>query len=230
MFKLGWAVKEWDDDVFTVVDVAARVGSGVGSAGVDRYYVLLKGTDELLESFGRKRKKDRTPIVLDVKYEPHGAVTQVLTPADMAWYENMFPNDAARAVEGQRKLTSFTDPYTGWVLLPDSNNSQVLQPFTVRQRSPWKESPDLNKLTDAHEFTEFMELVAVATATSHVRGSVGKKPGEFKQVVRALLGKKKKRHKWGEAVAHLASAYHQQVLLDYECFDYYVKVTYPEER
>ena len=90
LMKLGWAVRPWDDDFFTVLDVAARMGSGVGSFGVDRYYVLLKGTDELLE----KSTLGHTAVVLDVKYEPPGAVTSILTLDEQAWYDILFPNDA----------------------------------------------------------------------------------------------------------------------------------------
>ena len=43
--RTGWHSKTWDDDYFKVLDVAARVGSGVGSYGVGRYYVLLAGAD-----------------------------------------------------------------------------------------------------------------------------------------------------------------------------------------
>jgi uncharacterized protein (DUF2252 family) len=225
MMKLGWAVRQWDDDFFTILDVAARIGSGVGSSGVDRYYILLKGTDELLEQVDTKM--GRTAVVLDVKFEPPGAVSQVLTPAETAWYQVMFPNAAARAVEAQRKLTSFTDPYTGWVMLPDDEGT--LQPFTVRQRSPWKDSPNLDKLDDPDTFAEFMEQIAAATATSHVRGSVSKTPGDFKHVIQALLGKKSKRRDWGKAVTRLAGAYHEQVLLDFECFSNYAQEHYPEQ-
>jgi len=226
MMKLGWLVKQWDDDFFTVLDVASRVGSGVGSSGVDRFYVLLKGTDHSLDTYtGKNASNTGTAVVLDVKYEPPGAVTQVLTPEEAAWYSVQFPNDAARAVEAQRRLTSFTDPYTGWVILPDENG--VLKSFSVRQRSPWKDSPDLNELTDAHVFSEFIGQIAMATATSHVRGTVGKKPGDFKSVIQALLGSHSNRKKWGQEVAKLAKAYHQQVLLDYGCFASYVKEMYP---
>lgn len=223
--KLGWGVRQWDDEFFTALDVAARIGSGVGSWGVNRHYVLLKGTDELLEPINTK--KGRTPVILDVKYEPPGAVAKVLTPTETAWYNVMFLNAAARTVEAQRRLTSFTDPYTGWVMLPDDNS--ILQPYGVRQRSPWKDSPGLDKLTDPHEVIEFMEQIAMATATSHVRGTVGKKPGDFKHIIRALLGKKKKRRKWRKAVTRLAGAYHEQVLLDYECFADCVRANYPAE-
>eukprot|EP01083_Nonionella_stella_P162593 533938_1 len=43
MMKMGFKVTGWDDDFYTVLDVVRRVGSGIGSYGVDRFYVLLKG-------------------------------------------------------------------------------------------------------------------------------------------------------------------------------------------
>ena len=70
-----------------------------------------------------------------------------------------FANDAARAVEAQRHLTSYVDPFTGWITLDG-------QAFVVRQRSPWKSSPDLDELKEPAEFITFMEQVAIATATS----------------------------------------------------------------
>jgi uncharacterized protein (DUF2252 family) len=228
MMKLGWAVRKWDDDFFTVLDVAARIGSGIGSFGVDRYYMLLKGTDGLLGS------EEGSAVVLDVKYQPEGAVSQVLTADDTAWYDILFANAAARTVEAQRRLTSYTDPYTGWVLLTmndTSTNGLQQQPFSIRQRSPWKESFELEDLTDPDEFSEFMSQIAEATATSHVRGSVAKKPGDFKSVIQALLGNSKaKRKTWGRAVAVLASAYHEQVLLDFECFQEYVSDKYGKKK
>jgi hypothetical protein len=101
-----------------------------------------------------------------------------------------------------------------------------LQPFSVRQRSPWKDGFDLDDLTDHKDFTEFMSQVAIATATSHVRGTVGKTPGQFKNVIKALMDKKWQRDAWGDRVFHLASAYHEQVLLDYKCFHAFVTTNY----
>ena len=68
---VGWRAREWDDAFYEVLDVARRVGSGVGSFGVGRYYVLLRGSptevdDDDLEEGGA--------VILDVKYEPAPAV------------------------------------------------------------------------------------------------------------------------------------------------------------
>jgi uncharacterized protein (DUF2252 family) len=108
MMKLGWAVTPWNDEYFNVLDIAERVGSGIGSYGVDRYYVLLKGHDGLLFD-----GEDGNAVILDVKYQPPSTVSRVLTEEEAAWYHDLFPNEAARVVEAQRRLTSYTDPFTG---------------------------------------------------------------------------------------------------------------------
>jgi len=215
MMKMGWRVKDWNDEYFSILDIAARVGSGVGSYGVDRYYILLKGTDKSLENW-----VDGNAVILDVKYEPPAAVTHVLSKDDAAWYEIMFENDAHRAVAAQRRLTSYTDPFTGWVIIDN-------KPFVVRQRSPWKNSPDLSELTETDHFVDFMEQVAVSTATSHVRGTVSKSPGQFKHVIASALGHYRDRTAWGKAVVEVAQEYRKQVLLDFKCFQQYVADLYP---
>jgi len=214
MMKVGWHVRDWDDDFFEVLDVAARVGSGVGSYGVARYYILLKGTDDALDD-----GTDGNAVILDVKYEPPGAVSGVLNEEDTAWYNTMFVNDAHRAVEGQRRLTSYVDPFTGWVILDD-------KPFVVRQRSPWKSGYDLSSLTAPDDFIDFMEQIAVATATSHARGSLAKSPGQFKHVISGALRHWADRKTWGDAIATVAYDYREQVLLDFQCFKDWVDENY----
>eukprot|EP00966_Prymnesium_polylepis_P335257 7390623-Prymnesium_polylepis.1 len=112
--KVGWHEQVWSDKYFKVLDVAQRVGSGVGSFGVGRYYVLLAG--------------DGDGVILDVKYEPEPAVASVLSADDTAWYANLFSHEAKRAVMGQRALSAFVDPFTGWVELNGV-------PHVVRERS-----------------------------------------------------------------------------------------------
>ncbi len=159
MMKMGWEVRGWDDDFFTVLDVARRVGSGIGSYGVDRFYVLLKGEDMLLEE---DQGVLSASVILDVKYEPLGAVTRILDDVDpdtKAWYGQMFRHEADRTAQAQRRLTSYTDPYVGYLVI-DGNS------YNVRQRSPYKSSFDLATLTNHRAFEEFMEQIAVATATA----------------------------------------------------------------
>ena len=221
MMKMGWKVRGWDDDFFKVLDVVRRIGSGVGSYGVDRFYVLLKGEDETL----LEEDEDvlSSSVILDVKYEPKGAVTRTLEESDpesLAWYQHMFQNEADRTSEAQVALTSYTDPYVGWLEIDGES-------YNVRQRSPYKSSFDYDVLTNHRAFNEFMEQIAVATATAHVRGSVAKSPGQFKHVIKLLLAGDHKRRRWSELVASIAFNYREQVLLDFKCFQQYVKRRFP---
>ena len=107
----------------------------------------------------------------------------------------------------------------GWALI---NASAHL----VRQRSPWKASFDLDKLTSYAEFTEFVRQVSVVTATSHARGTVGKSPAQFKEIVARVLGGPSAKATWSVAVSLIAAAYHDQVQLDYVCFREYYEHTF----
>mmetsp|Transcript_21246 Transcript_21246/g.46108 ORF Transcript_21246/g.46108 Transcript_21246/m.46108 type:complete len:728 (+) Transcript_21246:314-2497(+) len=218
MMKMGWKVRGWDDDFFTVLDIARRVGTGVGSYGVDRFYVLLKGEDMSLED-----DQDGASVILDVKYEPVSAVSSILEeghPETKAWYRDLFRNEADRAAQAQRRLTSYTDPYVGYLVI-DGNS------YNVRQRSPYKSSFDLGTLTKPRAFNEFIEQIAVATATAHVRGTVAKSPGQFKHVIKLLLAGDRSRRRWSDLVAKIALSYRSQVLLDFECFKDYVETHFP---
>ena len=73
---------------------------------------------------------------------------------------------------------------------------------------------------------EFVSAVATVTATSHVRASVSKSPGSFKEVIAAALGPPYARMTWGVAVAKVAAQYREQVLLDFKCFADFVKTNY----
>ncbi|KAL7522792.1 hypothetical protein ACHAWX_007496 [Stephanocyclus meneghinianus] len=194
MMKMGWRVRGWDDDFFTVLDIARRVGSGVGSFGVDRFYVLLKGTDTSLDEDGD------SSVILDIKYEPISAVSRILDENTRAWYAHMFFNEADRTAKAQRRLTSFTDPYVGWIEI-DGN------PYYIRQRSPWKSSFALDELKNHNAFVEFIDQIAIATATSHVRGTVSKSPGQFKHVIKVLLAGDRNRRRW----SNVSTAKNQRV-------------------
>ena len=82
--KVGWHTYSWSE-FFEVLDIAGRGGSGVGSFGVERYYILLNGVDGSLGEEG----VDGSAVILDVKMEPDGAVRHVLSDDEKAWYDIM---------------------------------------------------------------------------------------------------------------------------------------------
>lgn len=186
MMKMGWEVRGWDDDFFTIVDIARRLGSGVGSFGVDRFYVLLKGKDDLLDE---DIAVDDSHVILDVKYEPISAVSRTLDEDTSAWYVDMFQSEADRVAQAQVALTSYTDPYVGYIYIDGDS-------YNVRQRSPYKDSFDIDGIKDHRAFDEYIEQIAIATATAHVRGTVSKSPGQFKHSIKLLLAGDRNRSRW----------------------------------
>ena len=89
MMKIGWHAKLWDPSSgsgdFEVLDVAARVGSGVGSYGVGRYYVLLAGRNAQGVDESDEFEYEDKGVILDVKFEPAPAALSVFSTYDTAW-------------------------------------------------------------------------------------------------------------------------------------------------
>jgi uncharacterized protein (DUF2252 family) len=217
MLHLGWNVPLWTDDHFyTVLDVAVRI-SGTGSYGVDRYYVLLKDskTDEL--------------VILDVKQQTEPSIRRTLSNNEKAWFDTLFPNAAKRVVQAEREMTSYVDPFTGWVYLSDASGE--MQPFSIRRRSYYKKKAEklLDYDLDAHDFSTILRNLAQAAATAHVRGSVAKSPSSFKMVIATLFGGKdgsKNLNTWMDGLIQQASSLREQTHLDYECFLTFVNDNY----
>lgn len=201
----------WNEESFQVLDVASRVNTGVGSFGVDRYFVLV--------SCGSCNEEGM--VILDVKYQPPGSFRSVLSDYDDAWFDQHFAHDGSRVTEANRKLTAYTDPWTGWIVLDDD------RPFSVRERSSWKEDFDVATLQHESALVVFVKELGMSVATSHVRGNVADAPDDFKNNIRELLGDAMKFQVWNDAVIDTASAYHDQVQVDFECFRNRVELHYP---
>ena len=148
--KVAWHALEYSPASFKVLDVARRVGSGIGSFGVDRFYVLLAGEERPAaadddaydvpsdDRAAEEDKHSRRAVILDVKEEPSPAARDAFEATsgktgDAAWFDHLFKNQAARAVKAQRAITSLTDPYAGWAKIDERD-------FVVRERSPYKAS------------------------------------------------------------------------------------------
>ena len=59
-------------------------------------------------------------------------------------------------------------------------------------------------MTRVKDFQEFVEQIAVSTATSHVLGSAAKSPGDFNNVIEVLLGRKGRRKACGKGATKFA--------------------------
>ena len=221
--KIGWMDKAWSDDFYRIIDIAQRVHSGDGSYGNPRYYVLIAGREtdsgdqDETDSYDQNENETSSDsaIILDIKFCEPPAMRYVLRPEQLAWYSNQFVNEASRQVEAQKRLTSYTDPFVGWIYLGGT-------PYVVRERSPWKASFDVDMLKNVSDFEEFAKQIGMITATAHARGSAGRSPAQIKDVIAYALGSKESRKAWASSVANVASAYRTQILLDFHCFKSWV--------
>jgi len=201
--KVGWNTKGWDDDVFRILDVGQRTGSGDGSFGLPRYYVLIAGPPNPEPTAPQPdpgpplsvtvaegdADSSLNAVILDVKMQVATAMKGELGPEEQAWYGFFFRNEAARAIEAQRRFTSYTDPWLGWMTLFGHH-------YAVRERSPWKAEFPVDSLQSRERFADFAETLAVITATSHTRASYGRSPAQIKEVITATLGSYDAKEAW----------------------------------
>lgn len=137
-----------------VKDVAKRVHAGTGSIGQPRYYVLIEGNSG-------DEDDDR---ILDVKAQGLPSAWAYISSAALSLTNDACgSNMALRTVLAQKAQGYRVDDHLGWLTLSDG------RVYSVRERSPWKESfpvEDLNSLT---RFTNMAEQWGVLLATHHAR-------------------------------------------------------------
>jgi uncharacterized protein (DUF2252 family) len=139
---------------FTVKSVAERLHAGIGSLGATRYYVLIEGPTS-------GQDDDR---ILDVKAQT--------TPTPWAYLPSTVVsqtsalcggNMALRTVLAYKALGYRVDDLLGWVALSDGKT------YSVRERSPFKDTFDTTTLTTTTRLTNLAEQWGQVLATHHAR-------------------------------------------------------------
>ncbi|MBA3313164.1 MAG: DUF2252 domain-containing protein [Planctomycetaceae bacterium] len=131
---------------FQVKDVALKKGSGTASLGLERYFVLIDGpTDSPTDD-----------VILEMKQARPSAITG-LAPGDTA----AIKNEAKRVVDAHRVHVAGGDPYYGYAELDG-------RPYLVRERSPLKNSLDIEDL-DLDGWCEYAEVCGRVLALAHAR-------------------------------------------------------------
>ncbi|WP_438009313.1 DUF2252 family protein [Sorangium sp. So ce321] len=190
---------------FTVKSVAQRLHSGIGSLGVTRYYVLIEGPTS-------GQDDDR---LLDVKAQ--GAPSAFVGLAAAAVSQTNAAsgdNQAYRTVLAYKALGYRVDDLLGWMTLSDG------QSYSVRERSPYKDTFDTASLTTMTRFTNLAEQWGELLATQHARADedwdAAVFPGSVDGEIDALTDGD---HEGFRAkVRSVALDYADQVALDYASF------------
>ncbi|MGF1526089.1 MAG: DUF2252 domain-containing protein [Candidatus Competibacterales bacterium] len=193
-----------DEDYFAVKDVAARLDAGTGSLGTPRFYVLVEGETDRADD----------DVILDVKQQGWPALAPHLGAEAMADLRARYGDDpAARVVEAQRAMGTDVDDHLGTL--------QVFEgAFSVRERSPYKESFETQDLDDDGDFAKLAAQWGTILATAHARADRDFRAGVvthgFEQAVDDLTDG---RHaEFRAEVRSVARGYADQVMTDYRLF------------
>ncbi len=146
---------------FKVKDVAAKTGSGTGSVGLWRYYVLVEG----------RSKKSKDDVILEIKHERPSALKPHVTESPLS-----FRLEGARVADAHRVQLVGGDRLYGHTQLNDAS-------YLVRERSPYKERIDLASLSEK-EFASYAKVCGATLAQAHARsdkdGGIGEGSAEKK--------------------------------------------------
>jgi uncharacterized protein (DUF2252 family) len=143
---------DYDAAYFQVKDIARRLLAGTGSLGTPRYYVLIEGASN-------DQDDDR---ILDVKRQSKPTPYVFLGSTAQSEYDSLFNHDASRHASAYLALTNHTDDHLGWMELADGN-------YSVRERSPFKESFPTETLNSSTRFTNLAEQWGIILASAHAR-------------------------------------------------------------
>lgn len=142
------ASKQYAASYYSVKDIRQKLGSGVGSLGKMRYYVLVQGPSSSTSD----------DVILEMKQQGTSAVAIAapgLMPASA--YSN---HQGYRMVRSAKAMMSNTDRLYGYTTL----NSV---PYSLREKSPFQEDFDYTLLNSYGKFNTAVEYMGKVLARAH---------------------------------------------------------------
>jgi len=203
---------EYCKDHFKVEDAARRLLAGTGSTGTPRYYVLIEG----------EKSRAHDDRILDVKLQGKPAAYCAFDKPDQAEFDHCFPDPGERHAAAYRALTTvrkkgggriYADSYLGTLPLFDGS-------FSVRERSPRKETFDTGELKKGADLVQMSRQWAQVLATVHARAhdNFKGKPRLHPLAGRIAKLTKGRKKEFTGLVAEVAKEYADQVESDWKAF------------
>lgn len=140
--------KRYSNSYYTLKDIRLKLGSGTGSLGKYRYYLLIVGPSSATDD-------DR---ILEMKQEGSSAVAIAvpgLLPSSI--YGN---HEGARVTIATKAMLSNTDPLVGYTTV-----SSI--PFMLHEKSPYQVDFDYTLLTTKSKFMDAMGYSGKVVAKNH---------------------------------------------------------------
>ncbi len=194
-----------DEAYFQVQDAAKRIHAGVGSLGTPRYYVLIRGEDD----------DPHTCRILDVKQQGLPSFFPFLDETAREKLLGMYDESRAgkRVAEAQKAMLMDAGKHLGWITI-------LGRSFSVRERSPFKKSFKLEKLTKRKDFFDMAHHWGTILAGGHARGDGDYNSNHIKHIFEeAVTGLvHNRRGAFQSEVRLFAESYAKQVGEDYTLF------------
>lgn len=194
-----------NSNYFTVLDVAQRLNQGTGSLGTTRFYVLIEGPSS----------SDSDDILLDVKQQGLPSIYSTLPYAEKSAVLNHFSSShqGCRVVNAQKAMLTDVDDHLGCAAMLGGS-------FSIRERSPWKESFDLTELTSTKRLTKLAKQWGTILATDHARADRDHNSSQVSTDFDASLANviDGNHSDFNNRVANFGMAYAEQVNRDYQSF------------
>ncbi|MBW4479103.1 MAG: DUF2252 domain-containing protein [Tolypothrix brevis GSE-NOS-MK-07-07A] len=149
--------KRYSNSYYTLKDIRLKLGSGTGSLGRYRYYLLIQGSSSAKDD----------DVILEMKQETSSAVAiaqatplgSIAVPGLLA--SSVYGNhEGARVTIATKAMLSNTDVLVGYTTV----NSI---PFLVREKSPYQEDFDYTLLTTKTKFLDAMGYAGKIVAKNH---------------------------------------------------------------
>ncbi|MCA0968982.1 DUF2252 domain-containing protein [Halobacillus litoralis] len=191
-----------EDSFYEIKDVVKKKGSGIGSTGLERYYILIDGhdSDQHHDDIILEAKEARTPIP-----------AYFFTYDEQFWQDNK--HQGRRVAHTQRAMHHKADPYLGYF----SFNGRD---FYVRERSPFSKELKDKHWEDYKDVKRTVKTMAKISAKVHARADQDIEEGVMsyhsEEAILESIGKDKKlfRHQ-----LNVWSRYYQSVVeQDFELF------------
>lgn len=140
--------KRKSNSYYELKDAALRLGSGTGSLGRYRYYLLIEGSSS----------SNDDDVILEMKQESNSAVSIAgLNNVSSWWYDS---HNGARVAKSTKAMLNNTDVLVGYTTM----NSL---PFFIHERSPYQEDFDYTLLTSYSTFNDAVKYMGKIVAKNH---------------------------------------------------------------
>ncbi len=194
--------KQYNSSYYALKDVRLKLGSGTGSLGRYRYYLLIEGPSSSTSD----------DVILEMKQETTSAVA-IAAP-------NRLPTSVYGNHEGQRAAMSTKAALINTDVLVGYTKVGTI-PFLVREKSPYQVDFDYTLLTSKSKFIEAMEYQGKILAKNHALADKDYNPAivPYSQDKEISDAAEFNRSGFKTEILNFALGYATQVEFDYTSFN-----------